>query len=73
MFSFFVTVAEGAEGPSSGYGNLPQAVTDFFLKINSPCTGRNSGDSAKLLLLCSFCLIDDKIVLIVCHFATPTT
>ena len=31
---------------------------DFFLKINSPSAGRNSGDSALPLLFCIFCLLD---------------
>ena len=38
---------------------LKFVATDFSLKISSPSTGENSGDSAYPLLFCSFCLVDE--------------
>ena len=50
MFSFFVTVAEGAEGPSSGFevigrelaeldeGRSQEAMDNFFAYTDSPQT-----------------------------------
>ena len=38
---------------------LKFVVTDFFPKIISHSAGENSGDLAKPLLFCSFCLVNE--------------